>query len=149
MKKGKVCATKLNGSYISSKAYRKGMRKQMKYMASHKGPYLIHCVIGRDRTGFAVCLLEALMGVGYDEMADDYAQSYRNYNHIKKGSLLDEYMKSSIDDNIEEMLLYGDGGYIDPESADLKKAAECYLKNALLLSDSQIKAIKKNLSRDY
>ena len=33
-------------------------------MASHEGPYLIHCTEGKDRTGFVSALLECLIGAG-------------------------------------------------------------------------------------
>lgn len=39
------------------------------------GGVLLHCRVGRDRTGFAVALLLALVGVLPEAIADDYARS--------------------------------------------------------------------------
>jgi len=50
----------------------------------HKGPYLIHCTEGKDRTGFVCALLEALCGASYDEMRDDYMITYDNYYGINE-----------------------------------------------------------------
>jgi hypothetical protein len=36
----------------------------MEFLASHEGPYLIHCTEGKDRAGFVSALLECLIGAG-------------------------------------------------------------------------------------
>jgi protein-tyrosine phosphatase len=38
-------------------------------------PVLIHCTGGRDRTGVTVALIQAALGVGDDDIAEDYALS--------------------------------------------------------------------------
>lgn len=38
-------------------------------------PAVFHCQVGRDRTGVLAALVLALLGVGYDEIAADYALS--------------------------------------------------------------------------
>src|SRR5262249_1245735 len=38
-------------------------------------PVLIHCTGGRDRTGITVALIQAALGVGDDNIAEDYALS--------------------------------------------------------------------------
>ena len=35
-------------------------------------PVLIHCAAGKDRTGFLAALTHALLGVGRDDMIEDY-----------------------------------------------------------------------------
>ena len=47
-------------------------------------PYLIHCVEGKDRTGFVVFLLENLMGASREKMERDYACSFVNYFHLEE-----------------------------------------------------------------
>jgi len=51
-------------------------------MASADGPYLVHCLEGKDRTGFVCIVLEALMSATYQEIVDDYMLTYNNYYHI-------------------------------------------------------------------
>jgi protein tyrosine/serine phosphatase len=44
-------------------------------LAEHAGPTLVHCAAGKDRTGFAVALLQAALGVHDDDVAGDYLLS--------------------------------------------------------------------------
>ena len=37
-----------------------------------EGPSLVHCVAGKDRTGFAVALAQHVLGVSADDIASDY-----------------------------------------------------------------------------
>jgi protein-tyrosine phosphatase len=37
-----------------------------------EGPSLVHCVAGKDRTGFAVALVQSLLGVHSDDVMTDY-----------------------------------------------------------------------------
>lgn len=41
-------------------------------LARDAGPSLVHCVAGKDRTGFAVALVQSLLGVHRDDVLDDY-----------------------------------------------------------------------------
>ena len=140
---GGISAIRIVGNDISAKEFREPLATHLRFMINHEGPYLVHCAIGRDRTGFVIGLLEALMGAGYDEIAEDYAVTYRNYYNVKKNSVLDTYFKTYFDDNIVEWT--GGKGYIDVHTTDLKKAAENYLKNKLKLSEEEITKIRERL----
>ncbi len=140
---GGISAIRIVGNDISAKEFREPLATHLRFMINHEGPYLVHCAIGRDRTGFVIGLLEALMGAGYDEIAEDYAITYRNYYNVKKNSILDTYFKTYFDDNIVEWT--GGKGYIDVHTTDLKKAAENYLKNKLKLSEEEITKIRERL----
>jgi hypothetical protein len=59
----------------------------VKFMLDHKGPYLIHCAQGIDRTGFFVMLLEILMGAGKDEIAADCMASFFGRPEFEKDSV--------------------------------------------------------------
>ena len=142
---GNVSAVKISGGKIASKQFRNGLASHIRFMLDHEGPYLVHCAIGRDRTGFTIALLAALMGASYDEIAEDYVMTYRNYNHVKKGTAMDKYLKTSINDTIQEWT--GSGGkYVAPKSVDLETAATRYLKKVLGFTDDEIKVLKGNLS---
>jgi protein-tyrosine phosphatase len=43
-----------------------------------KGPTLIHCTAGKDRTGLVVAVLLAALGVARAEIVEDYLQTERN-----------------------------------------------------------------------
>lgn len=51
----------------------------LKELPSRPGPYLVHCMEGKDRTGYVCALLEGLCGATYDEMVSDYLITYYNY----------------------------------------------------------------------
>ena len=53
-------------------------------MTEHSGPCLIHCVEGKDRTGFVCALMLALAGASAQEIIDDYMITYYNYYGITK-----------------------------------------------------------------
>lgn len=80
---GNVAALNLNANYRGGQyAYR--LAAGLREIILHKGPYLIHCTEGKDRTGFVCAFLEALCGASYDEMRDDYMITYDNYYGINE-----------------------------------------------------------------
>ena len=60
-------------------------------MAHCDGPYLIHCLEGKDRTGFVCMLLEMLCGATTEEMCQDYMLTYSNYYGITKENAPEKY----------------------------------------------------------
>lgn len=54
----------------------------LKELPSHPAPYVVHCMEGKDRTGYVCALLEGLCGTSYEEMAADYLVTYYNYYGI-------------------------------------------------------------------
>lgn len=75
------------GTDVFKQKLTKGLRK----MISSKGPIYIHCLEGKDRTGFVCFLLEALAGASYDEMLGDYMKTYENYYGITKTDTPEKY----------------------------------------------------------
>lgn len=80
---GAVSALDLNANYRSDK-YAQKLVAGLKDMIKHDGPYLTHCMEGKDRTGFTCALLEGLCGATYEEMRDDYMITYDNYYGINE-----------------------------------------------------------------
>ena len=54
----------------------------LKELPSHPAPYVVHCMEGKDRTGYVCALLEGLCGATYDEIVADYLITYANYYQI-------------------------------------------------------------------
>ena len=48
------------------------LRRYFDVLARAEGPSLVHCVAGKDRTGFAVALAQHVLGVAPDDIAADY-----------------------------------------------------------------------------
>ena len=62
----------------------------LKELPSHPAPYVVHCMEGKDRTGYVCALLEGLCGATYDEIVADYLKTYDNFYKItpeKDGAL--------------------------------------------------------------
>ncbi|HPJ90197.1 MAG TPA: SAM-dependent chlorinase/fluorinase [Thermotogota bacterium] len=62
------------------------LKKGLLFIIEKDGPYLVHCVEGKDRAGMTVAILGALMGGTTEEIYADYAKSYENYYHVEKGT---------------------------------------------------------------
>ncbi|MBR3123930.1 MAG: tyrosine-protein phosphatase [Mogibacterium sp.] len=122
--------------------FRKDLADGFRYIASHEGPYLIHCVEGKDRTGYAAAILECLMGAGADEVVKDYMITYYNFYGIEAGT--DQY-KQIAASNIEAVLAKAFGiKSIYDDGADLSSCAEVFLKD-IGMNDDEITSLKENL----
>ncbi len=126
--------------------FRGSLAKGLRFLAARRGPYLIHCNLGKDRTGFAAGILECLMGAGPEEVVRDYMHTYENFYRVEAGT--EQYDRVAVS-NIERSLARAFGlESIWDESADLALCAERYLKD-LGLTEDEIGALKAGLSADY
>ena len=62
--------------------YNHRLIEALKQLPSHPAPYLVHCMEGKDRTGYVCALLEGLCGATYEEIVADYLVTYDNYYYI-------------------------------------------------------------------
>lgn len=51
----------------------------LKELPLRPAPYVVHCIEGKDRTGYVCALLEGLCGATYEEIVADYLATYDNY----------------------------------------------------------------------
>ena len=79
------------GSGYSTEAYQQSVAEGMRALVQNGGPAYIHCMEGKDRTGFVCMLLEALAGASYDEMLADYMKTYENYYGITQSKTPEKY----------------------------------------------------------
>lgn len=115
----------------------------LKFLSNNKGIYAVHCIDGKDRTGFVIALLECLMGATKDEVINDYMTSYYNYYKIDKNdSKYDLIANSNIKKTLQNLFPNMSS------SDDLSKSAYNYVKN-LGLSDNEINQLKTNLSQQH
>ena len=75
---GNITALDMNFN-IKSEAFAKKVVKAMTDMARSVGPNYVHCVEGKDRTGFVLMVAEGLASATYDEIVSDYMITYANY----------------------------------------------------------------------
>ena len=62
--------------------YNNRLIEALKKLPSYPGPYVVHCMEGKDRTGYVCALLEGLCGATYKEIVDDYLVTYKNYYDV-------------------------------------------------------------------
>lgn len=128
------------GVDFASEDFKKGLAEGLRFMAQNPGKYVVHCNEGKDRAGFAIAVLECLMGAKANEVLEDYMVTYYNYYGVEKGT--DKY-NAIASSNIVKTLQ--DAFQVkDFYSADLKKGAENYL-HAIGLTDKEISELRKNL----
>ena len=72
--------------YFFGEKYQDVLRKTIRFMLAHEGPYFFHCWEGKDRTGFICALLLCLVGAARNEIIADYMASYTNFFQFEKGS---------------------------------------------------------------
>ena len=131
---------------FASAEFRAALADGFRYLASHEGPYLIHCQEGKDRTGFACAILECLMGASAEEVVEDYMITYYNFYGIGPDS--EQYARIA-DSNIKASLSAAFGvDAIDDPSVDLAAEAEEYLLE-IGMSGEEIAALKTRLAQEY
>ena len=123
-----------------------GLKAGFLFMVENEGPYAFHCTEGKDRAGYFAMVLEALMGATVEEITADYMLSFENYYHVEKGS--EQWEKIAVS-NIEKDLLKLAGVETAEElaAADLQKAAETYLEEAIGLTAEEVMGLKDALSK--
>ena len=131
------------GMDFAADDFRAGLAEGFRFLASHETPWLIHCTEGKDRTGFAVAVLECLMGASADEVVADYMVTYANFYGVQPGT---EQYDAIVRSNIASSLAaaFDIGSIYD---ADLAVEADDYLLE-IGMSREEIDALKAGLGTD-
>ena len=80
---GHYVAPAMNYLYFQNKETTKLV---LESILDEDGAYLVHCNVGRDRTGFVILLIQALCGCTVQEMKTCEAQAFCNLYTIEPGS---------------------------------------------------------------
>ena len=127
---------------FTSDAFQAGLADGYRYMAENEGPYLIHCLEGKDRTGMAIAILELFTGATLDEMLDDYMVTYYNFYGVTEAdSAYAVILEDNIVANLQIMLDVED---LYAEDLNLEEEAVSYLQE-IGLTDAEIAALKDRL----
>jgi hypothetical protein len=126
---------------VTSDSFRQKLKEVLQFIVKTKGPWLIHCQAGVDRTGFVSIVLESLMGATIKEIANDYLGSF---NSIFDSSIYNHENKT--DSLVVMRLLSVMGGDLAITDLNLQAIAEQYLKDTIGLSDKEIGLVKTRLS---
>ena len=95
-------------------------------MIKHEGPFYIHCVEGKDRTGFVLMVIEALCGASYDEIVNDYMLTYVNY-YFFNNDINDPKYQVIVNDVLNPMIEIMTGDFVNIKEDDLSLYARIYL----------------------
>lgn len=127
--------------------YREWIAEGLIDLIKHDGPYYIHCNEGKDRTGFVCVILEGLAGATYEEMRDDYMETYKNYYGIDDKNDPETYdlIVETYFDNFM-MLLHGEDDHRSLKTSTYEEDIEDYLFEGGM-SEKQIKKLKKLLTK--
>ncbi len=87
---GRVALLSISSNYDSD-TYKAGVARGVRHLLKYSGPAYIHCMEGKDRTGFVCLCIEGLAGANYDEMRDDYMKTYANYYGITQDKTPERY----------------------------------------------------------
>lgn len=120
------------------------MKTLFEKILENDGPYYIHCLEGKDRTGYVCMVIEALCGATYDELVEDYFITYKNYYGIEKGTDKYEAIKAlHIDEMIKYVFSFEDESPL--LGSNFYTKAHMYLKS-IGLTDEQINLIQDKLT---
>lgn len=135
-------------SNYGSDAFKQKLVKGLQKMLSAEGPIYIHCLEGKDRTGFVCVLLEALAGASYDEMQYDYMKTYENYYGITKAKDTDKYNAIvSLYFDAFAAYLHGTDDSNTLATADYTRDAVDYLLDSGMAAD-EIAALRNMITKD-
>ena len=117
-----------------------GLAEGFRFIASHEGPYLVHCTEGKDRAGFTAAVLECLMGATAEEVVADYMVTFYNYYGVVPGTEQYDIIASA---NICKSLAAA-FGVESIEGQDLAALAENYLLS-IGMTGEEVAALKTAL----
>ena len=87
------------GSY-KDKQFKHYVKQMFEFIADNEGPYYIHCVHGKDRTGMARALIQGYCGMCVEDITKDYMLSFTNFYGIEENT--ETY--NDISDNFRTMM---------------------------------------------
>lgn len=141
---GKVIALSMNMAFKSD-VFSQKLVQGLTSASLAEGPYLVHCVEGKDRTGFVCAVMEALAGATYQEIVADYMVTYDNYYGINQTTEPTKY-RIIKEKYIDVMLRYitGDGD-VDITTADYAQYAHQYLLS-IGMAEADLNALTSRLA---
>lgn len=124
---GKIIFLDMSASY-GAQDYRESVAQGLRAVLENDGPYLIHCLEGKDRTGFVAMLIEALCNADYEELLSDYMITYDNYYHINQTDKKKQY-DAIVDIKFNDMVCFlaGVDSVEEIKNVDLQTKAAEYL----------------------
>lgn len=124
------------------------LQRYFRALEQRDGASLVHCVAGKDRTGFAVALMQHVLGVHPDDIMADYVLTNVAGNieaRIAAGAEQIRGKYGAIDDAALRMLMGVEEAYLDTAFASLREAhgsVEAYLAEVLDVDAARADALR-------
>lgn len=133
-------------------AYRENLvpmlRTYFTLLGRNADPSLVHCVAGKDRTGFAVAMMQLALGVHHDDVMADYLATNiasRLDERIASGAFRDMPRYAAFDADTVRALWGVDQAYLDTAFAAIAEqsgSVERYLAEVLAIGDAEREALR-------
>ena len=149
---GKTICSHMSTNYREQK-YHERVVKAMIAMSQNEGPYYIHCLEGKNRTGFVLAVIEGLAGASYEEMVRDLMITFENYFGITEETDKEKYdiIKARYIDSMLRYIADGDpwtgNGTIELRDLDWVNVMGRYLERNGM-SEKDIENWYKNVTSD-
>ena len=142
---GQVILLDLTANFYSEE-FATSLVDGFRFLAQNEPPYAIHCTEGKDRAGFTIMLLGALMGADLQSIIDDYMVSFYNYYGITKEGQPERY-EVVLNNNLMAMLYHvmDVDSLEELQNTDLQAAAAEYLMDNGM-TEEEILTLKEKLS---
>ena len=116
-------------------------------VARAEGASIVHCTAGKDRSGWAIALMQLLAGAPSDEVTGDYLGSNEAMRHAY-GPLLEQFAGSGGDADSLARILYVEPDYLDAGLACVDRtfgSLEGYVVAGLGLDTAEIDRLRDRL----
>ena len=125
--KSPMTSTTTAKAFVTKSADRKALGKALRAVAAEDGPVLVHCTLGRDRTGWTVAVIMSLVGA---DQGDVYAE------YLRTSGTREDRLVSALDEVAER---YDDGkGWRGASFAGMYR----YATGGLGLTDADIARLR-------
>ena len=124
-----------------------GFRHVLRGVAGAEGASIVHCTAGKDRSGWAVAVIQLACGVRTEDVLGDYLKSNESMSDAY-GSLLERFAEAGGDARSLASILYVDPDYLDAGLSALRSTfgdLDGYLATGLRLTSSDIDQLRDRL----
>lgn len=135
-------------SFVVDAGFRERLRPAFEAVAASSGPVVVHCTVGKDRTGFVSAVLQLLAGAGREDILADYLETNRRSEAwvAELSAMFREHAPERADTLIE--LLHARDEYIttslDAIEAEYGSARD-YLVDGVGLGAAEVERLRATL----
>lgn len=139
----------VNTGFVTDPAQRARTARVLRIIAGARGPVLIHCTEGKDRTGWIAALLQLVAGADRGEILKEYLKS----NDYRRSAIDQAYRRTSAASGIRRALiqratLVVEQSYLSAGLSALQSrygSVDEYLRAGLKLDQATVSALRERL----